>query len=359
MRTNPLLRRRRRVAASALAALALALAACGGEGGGTAADDRLGEDVTANQPGELAVQVVSEDRTRLFGTLTVPPAAAGASVPGVLLLPSAGPGDRNGTIEPDGTPSGLGRDLAAALNDAGLVTYRYDGRGSGESRLDDRSALTVDALVADARAALDLLAQRKETQGRELSVVGYEDGGLLALRLAATDPRVKRVVLVSAPGRSLVDLQAARLSARYGPESGEHLRSVVADLLATGALPALPDMRTELRAMLPPERAALLAGLYAIDPVAEAARVRVPTMIVVPAPAASYEAARLAAAIPGAQVVTSAGGPNLQILDDRPVDDRSDPAHPQHDHGAATPVVPSEPDAAAYDRITAFLTAAP
>ncbi|MFP5316698.1 MAG: alpha/beta hydrolase [Acidimicrobiia bacterium] len=340
---------------------ALLLSACGGGGGSgdAAEDDPLEDDVTATQPGERAVQVAGADRTRIFGTLTVPPAAARASVPGVLLLPSAGSGDRNGTISPNGVPSGLGRELAGAFSDAGLVTYRYDRRGTGESRLESGAAVTVDALVDDARAALDLMAQRKETEGKDLAVVAYEEGGLIALRLAAADPRVKRLVLVSTPGRSLADVHAARLAAQYGPESADAFRATVANLLASRTLPPLAEMRTEHRALLPPEDAAFLADLYAIDPAAEAARVKVPTMIVVPAlHTAAYDAPRLAAALPGAQVVNAAGGANLQVVGNAPLDDKSDPTSPNHEHGAGPPVAPSERDAPTFDRITGFLTAA-
>ena len=56
-------------------------------------------------------------------------------------------------------------------------------------------------------------------------MVGYDQGGLVALRLAATDPRLKRVVLISTPGRSLLDVRAAQLQSRYGPEAAERMRA--------------------------------------------------------------------------------------------------------------------------------------
>ena len=340
--------------------MAVVLAACGGGGGSDTAveDDPTLDQAPTGQPGERAVQVVSADKVRIFGTLTVPQAAANATVPGALVLPSAGTGDRNGTISPTGVPSGLGTALATELTDAGLVTFRYDRRGTGESKLEEGTSLTLQGVVDDAKAALDLMAERKETQGKDLAVVGYEEGGLVALRLAASDPRVKRLVLVSTPGRSLVDVHAARLAATYGPASAEALRTTVAELVATRTLPPLSEMRAELRSLLPPENAAFLAELYGFDPRAEAAKVKARTLIVTPADAAPYDAPGLAAAIPGAQVVTAAGGPNLVIVDDTPLDDLSDPANPRHDHGAAAPVAASDRDKATFDRIRGFLTSA-
>jgi len=117
--------------------------------------------------------------------------------------------------------------------------------------------------------------------------------------LAATDPRVKRVVLISTPGRSLLDVRTSQLLTRSGPEAAEALRSEVAKLLATRTIPPLDTLRTEVRPLLPGQEARLLAELYEFDPAAVATKVKVPTMIVVPADPAPYDSQRLAAAIPG------------------------------------------------------------
>lgn len=336
--------------------LGLAAGACsGGDGGGApggAASDALAGGV---EPGERSVQFVGAGKVRLFGNLTMP-AGGDSTVPGVLVVPTAGAGDRNGLVGSTGVADPLGQDLARALTGAGLASYRYDQRGTGESRLEPDVRLTLDDLVTDARAALDLLAQRKETAGRELSVVGYDQGGLVALRLAATDDRVKRLVLISTPGRSLVDVRAAQLQAQYGPESADALRSIVAGLIATKTLPALDTMRTEIRPLLPAAEAGFLAELYGMDPAAEASRVKARTLIVVPADAAPYDPGRLAAAVPGAEVLTSAGsGPTLVVSGAAPTDDPSNPASATHEHGAGAPVTPTRRDAAAVDRVIRFL----
>jgi hypothetical protein len=132
----------------------------------------------------------------------------------------------------------------------------------------------------------------------------------------------------------------------------------VADLLVTRTLPPIDAMRTELRGLFPPQEAAFLAELYGMDPAADAARIKVPTMIVVPSDPAPYDPQRLAAAIPGAQVVNAVGsGTTLLIAGPKP-EDRSDPQSPAHEHGMGPPVAGAKRDTGALDRISQFLVSA-
>ncbi|MGH9226914.1 MAG: alpha/beta fold hydrolase [Acidimicrobiales bacterium] len=294
----------------------------------------------------------------MFGTFSVPPASAAASVPGALILPSAGVGDRDGVDALGGVPDRWARDIAESLSRAGLASYRYDRRGTGESKIEPEVRLSVDDLVADARAGLDMLAQRKETTGKGLSVIGYDSGGLLALRLAALDERITRVVLIATPGGSLADTHAAQVSAQNGTESGDALRATVANLLATRTLPPPAELRTELRPMFPAAEAAFLADLYAIDPTLDAARLKGSVLIVVPTDSEPYLPNRLAAAVPNgaAQVFTTAGGPTLSIEGVAVQLGPNDPA--LHANGMSGPVPLAKRDPAAQDRITGFLGSA-
>ncbi len=341
---------------AALVLFALGAAACSG-GGSSGTDDALAlPSGSASTPGERPVQFEGAGKVKLFGTFTMPATTGGKGVPAALVVPTGGAGGgRNGAGQ-TGVADPFSRELSEAFAGAGLATYRYDQRGTGESRIEPDVRLTFDDLVADARAGLDLLAQRTETAGQELSVVGYDQGGLVALRLAAVDNRVKRLILISTPGRSLVDVRAAQLEPQHGPESAAALRSLVADLLSTRTLPPLDAIRTELRPLFPAEEAAYLADLYGLDPAADAAKVKVPTMIVVPTGAAPYDSQRLAGAIPGSQVVRSVGaGPALVVSGATPPD-LSNPTSANHEHGAGAPLAPTTRDAAAVDQMARFLS---
>lgn len=351
---------RARLRLIALLLAATVVACSGGGGGGGSGSSATTDPIDANGggPGERAVQVVGAGKVRLFGTFTVPPAAAAASVPGVLIVPSAGQGDRDGAITLSGAPDRWARDVSKSMSAAGLASYRYDRRGTGESKIEPDVRLSVDDLVADARAGLDMLAQRRETNGKGLSVVGYDSGGLLALRLAALDNRVTRVVLIATPGGSLADTHAAQLAATNGAEAGDALRATVAELVATRTLPPAANLRTELRSLFPAAEAPFLADLYGIDPTVDAARLHVPVLIVVPADPAPYAPDRLAAAVPNgaAQIVTTVSGPTLAIEGPPIPVNLNDPAI--HNNGMAAPVAGSTRDADAIGRITGFLTSA-
>ncbi|MDQ3978556.1 MAG: lysophospholipase [Actinomycetota bacterium] len=347
--------------------LVLGLGACGGGGADTASeesDDSIDEVVTT---GERSVQVTGAGKVRLGGTLLVPQAATvspNAKVPGVLFVPAVGSGERNGPIITGATGlDPLAADLAKAFGEAGLASYRYDGRGTGESKLEPGTPLSMDDLVADARAGIDLLSQRKETAGADLAVVAYDTGGLVALRLAAADPRVKRIVLISTPGQPLVEVQAGLLSQQFGPESEAAFRAAVGQLLSTKTLPPVNELRTELRPLLPSDQIPFLAELYAINPVTDAVKVRARALVVTPTDPAVVDAlspTRLGQALAGSEVVpVERVSLTLQVTGPAPSEDPSDPNSPRHDHSASPPQAKVERDASTIGRIAGWLAAKP
>jgi pimeloyl-ACP methyl ester carboxylesterase len=347
--------------------VALALLATGCSGGGHSGAGPTTTDVIdqATPGGERPIQFTGAGKVTLSGTFAVPNASGSgpaASAPGVLFVPALGDGTRDGPISGTDVPDPIAQDLAHSFTAAGMATLRYDRRGTGESKLDPGVALSFDDMVADAKAGVDFLAQRKETSGRRLAVVGYGEGGLVALRLAATDPRVTRVVLVSSVGRPVVDVQASRLSATYGQESGDALHATVASMLATGQLPPLEQMRSEIRPLLPAAEIPFLSQVYSLDPAAEAAKVQVPVLVAIGSAsngAGPADADRLAQALGGrAQVVVGANDDeSLEQVKAPPAQDPSDPTSPNHEHGMGPASTTGDRDATLLGQMSSWLGA--
>lgn len=262
-------------------AVALALVRGGDTDEPAAAGSRA---VPAKGPREITVSFTGADGLALRGALRVPEGADGL-VPGVVIIPGFGPTTRDGVAPPGGTPDPLYRDLSRALAEAGVASLRYDKRGTGESVMDPDQPRSFDDMVEDAAAAFTFLGERVEVDPESVGLAGHDEGGLTALRLAATELPVGALVLVATPGRPLVDVLADDFVASseepgLGEEHVEELRAVVGELTATGELPNPGAMRSALRPIFPPGEEEYLQAIFSLDPAQEAADVAAPTLVV-------------------------------------------------------------------------------
>ena len=281
---------------------------------------------------ERNAEFVAGGGLRLGGTLTVPAGSPGqGGFPAVLIIPGLGAVDRNGVAAAGGSPdatrdavaasltvSALGsvepvfKDMSQTLAKAGIASFRYDKRGTAASKLKPEQKLSFDDEVADARAALDFLAQRQEVGTAPIAVLGHDQGGLVAIRAASGNPRVKALVLASTPSRPLADVLADDLSRSRGPGTGDEFRTAASTLKTTGKVPEAGSLSALLQPLFPAGQEAYLTSILSVDPTAEAAAVTVPTLVVRGGGDLSVsagEAARLSSAVrSGAEVMT--GAPN-------------------------------------------------
>jgi pimeloyl-ACP methyl ester carboxylesterase len=336
-----------------VACLTLVAVGCSGGGGGTSEDPLA----VAGENGVFSVSIAASGGVQLGGTFAVPPNAKGP-VPGVVIVPTIGAVDRNGILN-ETNPDPVYQDLSKAFLDAGIATLRYDRRGIGASKVTGKQ-ITYDDLVSDAKGALKFLMQRKEVGKSPVAVVGHDIGGPIALRVAADEPRVKSVVLLSSPGRPLVDVLAGGFAASNGPASADRFRAEVAQLLQTGTLPGPEAIAPEHQSILGQGQDQLLKGMFSVDPAADAARVKVPTQIVVSTHSQTVgkaDADRLAQAIgPSATEVMTDATPTLAVyVPDRPAV-AFDPNNEATHVGGARIVDPTARDQGAVGKVASFLS---
>ena len=142
----------------------------------------------------------------LYGTLTLPDTHDG-SAPGVLFVHGSGPVDRDGNaidVETGNVVMAMDvyRQLAHALADAGIASFRFDKRGVGESEGDTRLASRAD-LLNDVRAAIDALRTQPEIGPNVIVVAGHSEGAYLAPAVAVEDETIAGVILLAGAARSL------------------------------------------------------------------------------------------------------------------------------------------------------------
>ena len=341
---------------AALVGVSLVASACSG-GGGSADDDPTEGDLV---DGERLVSFAGTGGLTLGGTLGVPDNLSGTA-PAVLIVPTIAPTtDRDG-FQHNTMPDLLYEDLADAFRQAGMVTLRYDRRGIGASRLESSSKKpNYDQMVGDAAGAVKFLTTRKEVGNNPIAVVGHDIGGWSAMKVAATESRVKSLALVSTPGRPLVDIYADGFRAVYGQASADRFRASVAELVQNGKLPGPEEISPQHQGVLGQGQDEWLKGMFAAAPLTDAGKVKVPTLVTVgglSTTVTKVDADLISQAIgPSAQVVTFADDattlrppqPDTSPIPFNPADEST------HTFGAR-PVVFVPRDAAAVGQITTFI----
>jgi uncharacterized protein len=136
----------------------------------------------------------------LAGTVSRPADAAGR-LPAVVLMSASSTTDRDEIAA--GIP--IFAQLATSLADAGFIVARYDKRGTGQSGGRPESA-TYDDFAADGRDVINYLGKRKDVDPKRIAVLGFGEGGWVALTLAAKESRVAALVLVGVPSAKGIEL---------------------------------------------------------------------------------------------------------------------------------------------------------
>jgi hypothetical protein len=105
----------------------------------------------------------------------------------------------------------------------GIAALRFDFRGSGESE-GDFADVTIQGEISDASAALDFLAIQPDIAPSRLGALGLSLGGCVAACLGGRDPRIRALVLWSAPANllSVMTQEAADPSRSISEHSKGH-----------------------------------------------------------------------------------------------------------------------------------------
>ncbi len=161
----------------------------------------------------------------LAGTLSRPAGTTpkGTRLPAIVLVGSIGATDRE---ETRAGVSILGQ-LASALADGGFLVLRYDQRGVGQSGGRAESAEIGD-YAEDVRAAVRFLRKRKDVDRDRVAVLGYDQGGSVAMTAAARDEDIKALILAATPGvkgtELVLEQQRAALAQMSLPEAEKQRR---------------------------------------------------------------------------------------------------------------------------------------
>ena len=143
------------------------------------------------------------------GTLALPETVT-EPVPAALIIAGSGPVDRDGNAQ--GLQMDAYRQLAQALAEAGIASYRYDKRGVGKSG-GTASLASRDDLLSDLAAALLALREQPEIDPSRVVLIGHSEGAYLAPAIAAEDESLAGVILLAGAARPLDEITSWQIEA--------------------------------------------------------------------------------------------------------------------------------------------------
>lgn len=217
------------------------------------------EEVTLTTPSGL----------KLAGTLTLPKARPARGLPAVVTITGSGTEERDESI-PGVNGYRPFRQIADTLGRRGIAVLRLDDRGAGGSDMGPTGASgpTSADFADDIRAGLAYLRTRKDIDGSRLALVGHSEGGMIAPMIAATDPKLKAIVLMAGPahtGRAILQYQN-----QYAIDSMQRLTGTKRDS-------ALRDVGVKLDSAA--KAMPWIRFFLDYDPIATAKRVKQPVLI--------------------------------------------------------------------------------
>ena len=124
--------------------------------------------------------------------------------PAVVMITGSGQQTRDSDIQMPGLEGYKPfKQIAEHLAGLGIAVLRVDDRGVGGSTgRETLAGATTSSFADDTRAQVAFLRAHRGIDPNRIALVGHSEGGSIALMVAASDPRVRSVVLMAAMGRT-------------------------------------------------------------------------------------------------------------------------------------------------------------
>ncbi|MBI3216724.1 MAG: alpha/beta fold hydrolase [Mycobacterium sp.] len=215
------------------------------------------------------------------GTLSLPDSPRPA--PAVVLLAGSGPADRDATMG----RNKILKDLAWGLASHGIAVLRFDKitYTHRDSLADVTDFTAFDEFVRPAVAAVRLLREHPSIDAARVFVLGHSQGGSLAPRVADAEPSVAGLVVLAGATQPLhhaVVRQFRYLATLREPGADPEADPAVQEITRQSALIDSPAFSLSTPKHLLPfgVPASYWMDLQTYDPVAAAARLTIPMLIV-------------------------------------------------------------------------------
>lgn len=211
--------------------------------------------------------LLKNDSIELPGTLTYTKTSKDL----VIWVHGSGDVDRDGNQRSANVKANYIKQLRDSLNDRNIAFYSYDKRTSNPKNVAFHTGIVLDNFVSDVKKAVSYFKENKQFES--ITLIGHSQGSLVAM--LASD-KVDKYVSLAGPGESIDETIIKQISAQ-NPALGETAKAHVKELKETGEI---KEVNPFLMNVFAKQNQAFMRNWMKYDPVAEIAKLKIPTLII-------------------------------------------------------------------------------
>lgn len=246
--------------------------------------------------------MITGDGVDLFGTLTMPNSEDVKTI--CVIVPGSGPTDRDGNSAL-GLQADTYKQLAEALSEKGIASFRYDKRGVGKSIVEGlkEEDILFETNIQDLKSIIRNLKGMNKFE--KIFLIGHSEGSLVSI-LCAKEEKVDGIISIAGVGKNAGDLFINQIEMQLAKPIVNEAKKIIKTLKKGKQVKEVPTM---LQSLFRDSAQPYLISWFKYEPRKELASLNIPILVL-------HGAVDHQVAIENAKLLASAKkGTKLAIID--------------------------------------------
>lgn len=216
--------------------------------------------------------MITGDGVDLFGTLTMPNSEDVKTI--CVIVPGSGPTDRDGNSAL-GLQADTYKQLAEALSEKGIASFRYDKRGVGKSIVEGlkEEDILFETNIQDLKSIIRNLKGMNKFE--KIFLIGHSEGSLVSI-LCAKEEKVDGIISIAGVGKNAGDLFINQIEMQLAKPIVNEAKKIIKTLKKGKQVKEVPTM---LQNLFRDSAQPYLISWFKYEPRKEIASLKIPVLV--------------------------------------------------------------------------------
>lgn len=216
--------------------------------------------------------MITGDGVDLFGTLTMPNSEDVKTI--CVIVPGSGPTDRDGNSAL-GLQADTYKQLAEALSEKGIASFRYDKRGVGKSIVEGlkEEDILFETNIQDLKSIIRNLKGMNKFE--KIFLIGHSEGSLVSI-LCAKEEKVDGIISIAGVGKNAGDLFINQIEMQLAKPIVNEAKKIIKTLKKGKQVKEVPTM---LQSLFRDSAQPYLISWFKYEPRKEIASLKIPVLV--------------------------------------------------------------------------------